>query len=232
MSIFKISLILLFSLNLQNFNQMENPTLNDQLQAYCSELEGEFARIPEARQQELAELGDYIFEKRQAGEAVQLTVICTHNSRRSHIGQLWLAAAAAYYGVDGVATYSGGTEATAFNPRAVAAMRRAGFSIAGDETETNPRYTATLGEGLPEITLFSKKYDDSANPQRGFGAIMVCSDADAACPFVPGADMRLAIPYEDPKKSDGTTAEAATYDERCRQIGREMLFAMRHASKQ
>lgn len=231
MSIFKISLLLLLSINLQNFNQMENPRLNDQLQTYCTALEGEFDQIPEARQQELAQLGDYIAKKTKAGEAVKLTVICTHNSRRSHIGQLWLAAAATYYGVEGITTFSGGTEATAFNPRAVAAMRRAGFGIVGNETEKNPRYTATLGEGLGEITLFSKKFNDEANPQKGFAAIMVCSDADAACPFVPGADMRLAIPYEDPKKSDGTPAEAATYDERCRQIGREMLFAMRHATK-
>jgi arsenate reductase len=130
-----------------------------------------------------------------------------------------------------VATYSGGTEATAFNARAVAAMRRAGFSISEAEGK-NPRYVVSLGEGLGEMTIFSKKFNDPANPQRGFAAIMVCSDADAACPFVPGADFRLAIPYEDPKKSDGTPDEAATYDERCRQIGREMLFALRHAKSQ
>lgn len=232
MSAFKITLILLFSLNLQNFNPMENPKLNDQLQSYCKALEGEFALIPEGRQQELAQLGDYIAKKIKGGEAAKLTVICTHNSRRSHIGQLWLAAAATYYGVEGLTTYSGGTEATAFNPRAVAAMRRAGFGIAGNETEKNPRYTATLGEGLGEITLFSKKYDDPFNPQEGFAAIMVCSDADEACPFIPGAEKRFAIRYDDPKASDGTAAEAATYDERCRQIGREMLFAIRHAKNQ
>lgn len=209
---------------------MQNPKLNEQLQSYSKALESEYALIPETRRQELAELGNYIANKINAGEAAKLTVICTHNSRRSHIGQLWLAAAASYYGVEGVATYSGGTEATAFNPRAVAAMRRAGFGISGDETETNPHYTATLGNGLEGITLFSKKYDDPANPQQGFAAIMVCSDADEACPFIPGADKRFAIRYDDPKASDGTPAEAATYDERCRQIGREMLFAMRHAS--
>ncbi len=214
-----------------NKMKMENPKLNDQLQSYCTALEGEFALIPETRQQELTELGDYIATKIKAREAAKLTVICTHNSRRSHIGQLWLAAAATYYSVEGLTTYSGGTEATAFNPSAVAAMRRAGFGITGDETEKNPKYIASLGEGLEEITLFSKKYDDEANPQKGFAAIMVCSDADEACPFIPGAEKRFAIRYDDPKSSDGTPAEAATYDERCRQIGREMLFAMRLASQ-
>ncbi|MBK8566820.1 MAG: protein-tyrosine-phosphatase [Saprospiraceae bacterium] len=205
--------------------------INEKLQAYCTVLESEFSVIPETRKQELAELGDYISKKRKAGEETKLTVICTHNSRRSHIGQLWLAAAAIYYGVNGVSTYSGGTEATAFNPRAVAAMRRAGFVISGDDMKSNPHYEASMGEGVDEITLFSKKYDDPANPQQGFAAIMVCSDADEACPFIPGAEKRFAIRYDDPKASDGTPAEAATYDERCRQIGREMLFAMRHATK-
>lgn len=202
------------------------PSLNERLWACCTEMEGEFGFIPEARQQELAELGDYIAQKLQSGQVVKLTVICTHNSRRSHIGQLWLAAAAAYYGIEGVATFSGGTEATAFNPRAVAAMRRAGFDISGPEAEANPRYTARMGAGLPEMVLFSKRYDDPGNPQQGFAAIMVCSDADEACPFIPGAEKRFPIRYDDPKAFDGTPQEAAAYDERCRQIGREMLFAI------
>ncbi|MBE2209065.1 MAG: protein-tyrosine-phosphatase [Saprospiraceae bacterium] len=201
-------------------------SLNERLLAYSAEMQGEFGFIPEARQQELTELGDYIAQKLQSGQVVKLTVICTHNSRRSHIGQLWLAAAAAYYGIEGLAAFSGGTEATAFNPRAVAAMRRAGFDISGQEAEANPRYTALMGAGLPELVLFSKRYDDPENPQQGFAAIMVCSDADEACPFFPGAEKRFAIRYDDPKASDGTPQEAATYDERCRQIGREMLFAM------
>ncbi len=211
---------------------MENPKLNEKLQANCTALEAEFPLIPETRQQELAELGDYISRKLKAGEESRLTVICTHNSRRSHIGQLWLAAAAIYYQIKGVKTYSGGTEATAFNPRAVAAMQRAGFGISGDELEANPRYAASLGDGVKDIILFSKKYDDPVNPHQGFAAIMVCSDADEACPFIPGAEKRFAIRYEDPKASDGTPEEATTYDERCRQIGREMLYAVRAASQQ
>lgn len=201
-------------------------SLNERLLACCTEMQGEFSLIPDTRQQELAGLGAYIAQKIQSGQAAQLTVICTHNSRRSHIGQLWLAAAAAFYDIEGLAAFSGGTEATAFNPRAVAAMRRAGFDISGQEAEANPRYTALIGAGLPELVLFSKRYDDPENPQRGFAAIMVCSDADEACPFIPGAEKRFAIRYDDPKASDGTPQEAATYDERCRQIGREMLFAM------
>lgn len=192
-------------------------------------LEREFDQIPQARKAQLRELGAYIHAKIQTGAPARLTVICTHNSRRSHIGQLWLKAAAVFYGLGKVETYAGGTEATAFNPRAVEAMRKAGFAIAKISDGGNPRYEARLGEDLPSQMLFSKKFSDEPNPQKGFAAVLVCSDADEACPFVPGADGRFAIPYEDPKMFDGTPLESKAYDERCRQIGREMLFAMSQA---
>ncbi len=209
---------------------MKKETLSQRLLACCKTLESEFALIPEVRRQELAELGGYLARKRQAGADAALIVICTHNSRRSHMGQLWLAAAAAYYGQEGISTHSGGTEATAFDARAVAALERAGFHFSKDDDTANPCYTTRLGEGLTGIRLFSKRYDDPANPQQGFAAVLVCSDADEACPFLPGADQRFAIPYEDPKAADGTPGEAAVYDARCRQIGREMLFAIRAAA--
>ncbi|MCK4776283.1 MAG: protein-tyrosine-phosphatase, partial [Candidatus Krumholzibacteria bacterium] len=57
-----------------------------------------------------------------------------------------------------------------------------------------------------------------------FCAVMTCSQADKNCPVVVGASMRVAIPYDDPKAFDGTDQEAANYDERCRQISREMLY--------
>jgi hypothetical protein len=127
--------------------------------------------------------------------------------------------------VDGVETYSGGTEATAFNPRAVAALQRAGFRIETSEPEAeNPRYTVSITENGPTLEAFSKRYMDPPNPTAGFAAIMTCSDADEACPFVRGADFRIAVPYVDPKVSDGTPEEAATYDERSRQIATEMLY--------
>jgi hypothetical protein len=44
-----------------------------------------------------------------------------------------------------------------------------------------------------------------------------------------GAEARIAIPYDDPKAADGTEGEARAYDERCRQIAREMLWVFRAA---
>ena len=179
--------------------------------------------IPEDRKHRIEEVAAFVSSTRQAGNSADLTFICTHNSRRSHMGQLWAAAAAAYFGIDGVCTYSGGTEATAFNPRAVTAMEKAGFVIekpGGD----NPRYLASFDEGGPMLECFSKTYDDSFNPADGFAAIMMCSEADEACPVVLGAVLRAPIWYEDPKVADGTPEEASAYDERCLQIATEMLY--------
>ena len=185
---------------------------------------GEVAQIPEERRVLLERIAAHVVERRAGGKPARLLFICTHNSRRSHMGQLWAAASAAYFGIDGVETFSGGTEATAFNPRAVAALQRAGFEIEAPEQGDNPRYMVALGEGLTSQEAFSKRYMDPPNPTEGFVAVMTCSDADQACPLVAGSDLRVALPYVDPKVSDGTPEEAATYDERSRQIAREMAY--------
>ncbi len=93
------------------------------------QLKGEFGLIPAERKRTLGELTDFVERTAAGGQPVYLNFICTHNSRRSHLSQIWAQTAAYYYGVSDVFCYSGGTEATAFNPRAVKAMREAGFSI-------------------------------------------------------------------------------------------------------
>jgi arsenate reductase (thioredoxin) len=205
-------------------NKISTMSMYPALQLYADSLTFEFEMIPEERRAELKQLADYIRAQKDSAQPVQLTFICTHNSRRSHLGQIWAAAAASFYGVDGVETFSGGTEATAFNPRAVAAVKRAGFVIDSAIGE-NPRYRVHLREGDAGLVCFSKKYDDAANPQKDFAAIMTCSQADAECPYIPGAQFRLSLPYNDPKEADGTPQETERYNERCRQIGREMMYA-------
>ncbi len=156
---------------------------------------------------------------------MRLIFVCTHNSRRSQMAQLWAAVAAEKYGLQAT-TYSGGTESTAFNPRAVAAMQRAGFRIEKTTDDDNPIYHARYADDRPALTCFSKKYDGAPNPKKHFAAVMVCGDADRKCPNVSGADERVAIPFVDPKVSDGSPSESQTYDERCAQIAREMLYVM------
>lgn len=142
-----------------------------------------------------------------------LLFACTHNSRRSLLAQVLALAAARHAGVQNVHTFSGGTEATYVNPRALSALRRVGF----DELDPN--------------VVFSKTIDDPANPKSDFVAVMVCTEADAACPVVNGATRRLSLPYEDPRLADGTAEEHDRYDQRVEQIGRDFMWIFRRLTK-
>ena len=191
---------------------------------YIQQAQQGFDQIPDERKERLQKLALFVRDKIKVSEEVNLIFICTHNSRRSHTGQLWARVAADYYEVPNVRTFSGGTKATSFNPRAVAALERAGFAIEKISEGNNPHYRVAYASDAPAQEAFSKKYDDAANPQENFAAIMTCSQADENCPFVPGATLRVAIPYEDPKEADGTPEETTRYDERSKQIATEMLY--------
>ena len=183
------------------------------------------------RKEILLRLVDFINQKLTEDGEVHLNFICTHNSRRSHISQIWAAAGAAHFGVNNVYTYSGGTEATAFQGRAIAALERAGFIITTeDDSVSNPVYTVAFSEQRPATKAWSKTFDDDANPKKAFAAVMTCSDADQNCPFVPGTALRLPLTFEDPKVSDGTSFEQMRYDQSVREIGRELLWVMREVA--
>ena len=202
-------------------------SLYPELIHYLNERVTESDAIPIDRKTELAKVADYIRERLAKSEPAKLTFICTHNSRRSHLSQIWAQVAAEYYDLVGVETFSGGTEATAFNPRAVAAMQRCGLQIiADDPTASNPRYSIYTSDSSPPQVCFSKAYGDPPNPSKEYCAVMTCSQADDACPLVMGCDLRIPIRYEDPKAADDTEFEAQRYDERAAQICREMLYMM------
>jgi arsenate reductase (thioredoxin) len=187
----------------------------------------EFSLIPIDRKSDLAKVAQYVEGCAAKSLPAKLTFICTHNSRRSHLSQIWAQVAADYFGISNVETFSGGTEATAFNPRAVAAMQRCGLKITTANADTsNPHYEVRTHDSAKAQICFSKVYDAPPNPTEHYCAIMTCSQADDACPLVMGCDLRMPIRYEDPKIADDTDQEATLYDERSRQICREMLFMM------
>jgi len=198
------------------------------LKKYIEELIPDVEQIPSVRKETLSNIAEYIRGKQEASKSAKLMFICTHNSRRSHLAQVWAAAVASFIGVDELETYSAGTEATAFNPRAIAALQRSGFIIEGKEGE-NTKYKVRFGDEHKPVVCFSKVISHPVNPSGDFAAIMTCSDADENCPFVPGTDFRASLPYRDPKESDGTDHEQEVYDERCNQIATEMLYLMQTA---
>ncbi len=204
----------------------EESKFDPQIRDYLADRAAEFDQIPAERKTQLEELALFVKSRIEAGESARLTFICTHNSRRSQMAQVWAAAAAQYYGVKGVETFSGGTEATAFNPRTVAALKRAGLNIEKVERSLNPHYAVSYQETGEPLICFSKVYDQSPNPETDFCAVMTCSQADKSCPMVKGSSERIAVPYDDPKVADDTPQEAEAYDTRCQQICREMLYVM------
>lgn len=217
-----------------SFDVLQSPKpLLPKLQKYVESIEKDLDKLPEERKENLRKIASYIIEKQKKKEKTEIIVICTHNSRRSHFGQVWLQIAAHHYGLENIYTFSGGTEATACNIRTVKALQRAGVEIknTSEKGEKNPKYVAKYSEKASEMWLFSKVYSSTANPQLGFLAILVCSTADEACPIVKGAEQRIYHGYEDPKKSDDTPQEEETYDARCKQIAQEMFFVMREVKK-
>jgi arsenate reductase len=196
------------------------------LRPYVNEVARELTTISAERKKVLDEIAATIAARLQRGLQADLTFICTHNSRRSHMSQIWLQTAACYYGLDKVHAWSGGTEVTACNCRTITAMRRVGFDIQDATTGDNPVYLVKYADDLPPIRAYSKRYDADANPKRDFIALMTCSSADKSCPQVEGAIGRYAIHYADPRLCDDTPTETTAYNERCREIAREMFYIM------
>lgn len=195
------------------------------LQATAERLSQGFSVISEGRKKMLHQLTEFVEERAESKQNIYINFICTHNSRRSLFSQLWAQAAAHYFGIPNVESFSGGTEATAFNPRAVKAMREAGFTIIAVKPGENQVYEVRFAEDIAPVTAFSKKYDDPFNPNKDFAAVMTCSQADENCPLVIGATARIILKYDDPKEFDNTPQEAAKYKERVEQIGTEILYA-------
>ena len=184
-----------------------------------------FNTIQPERKSILSQLTDFVSARSKTNTKAELIFICTHNSRRSHISQIWAQVAAAYYGIPNVVSYSGGTEATAFNLRAVQAMEALGFKLTKTSDDSNPVYKVSFAEDIEPIVAFSKRYDADSNPKNNFAAIMTCSHADENCPVVSGMQRRISLPYDDPKDFDGTSQESEKYIERVKEIGKELLFA-------
>lgn len=187
--------------------------------------------ISPERKNILTPLVDFIQKKVDEKKEIRINFICTHNSRRSHLAQIWAQAAGAYYHIPGLACYSGGTEETALFPKVAETLIGQGFSITKISDSENPVYAIKYSENNHPVIGFSKKYDSSFNPVQEFAAVMTCSQADGGCPFIAGAEKRIPITFEDPKISDGTPEQARIYHERSLEIGAEMLYVFSQIKK-
>lgn len=166
----------------------------------------------------------YIQEKVNRKQAININFICTHNSRRSHLAQVWALFASLYYKVPNVNCYSGGTEETALFPKVAETLIHQGFKIIKISQDSNPIYAIKCSDNVLPLIGFSKKFDHPFNPKTEFAAIMTCSQADEVCPFIPSAEKRIPITFEDPKISDGTIQQNEVYKQRSIEIATEMMY--------
>ena len=195
------------------------------IKKYCDDLSDEFDSISMERKALLRKIASYIISKKNAGKPINMVYICTHNSRRSHFGQIWAQVAAHYFNIKNVNVFSGGTEATAFNINAINAIERIGFDVKKIDNDVNSIYHISYDEIERPIVCFSKVYNDPENPKSEFAAIMTCSDAEENCPFIPGVELRIGTTYDDPKAFDNKPLQDVKYDERSKQIALETLYA-------
>jgi arsenate reductase len=140
--------------------------------------------ISKERKTILKSLVEFIQNKVDANQKVDINFICTHNSRRSHLSQVWAQVLSAHFEIPKVFTYSGGTIATAMFPKVVETLRVQGLEIFPLSEGDNPIYGIKYAKNAHPDIGFSKTYDHTFNPTSQFATIMTCSHADAECPFI------------------------------------------------
>ena len=187
--------------------------------------------ISEERKAVLQSLIDFIQQKVNDRQDININFICTHNSRRSHLSQVWAQVASAHFNIPNVHCYSGGTEETSLFPKVAETLTNQGFNIFKIADTNNPVYAIKYSDNALPVIGFSKKYDSPFNPVSAFTAIMTCSQADGGCPFIAGAEKRIPITFEDPKISDNTPEQSQVYAERSLQIATEMFYVFSKVSQ-
>ncbi|MEP2279158.1 protein-tyrosine-phosphatase [Maribacter sp.] len=187
--------------------------------------------ITNDRKEVLQPLIDFIQQKKAANSSIRINFICTHNSRRSHLSQVWAQTMATYFNIKNVYCYSGGTEATVLFPMVVETLKNQGFQIQKLSDTSNPVYAIKFSENEHPVIGFSKSYEDAFNPASQFAAVLTCSQADGGCPFIAGAEKRVPITFEDPKAFDNTPQQAEKYAERSIQIATELFYVFSQINK-
>ena len=222
-------------MNAQGIDNAARQDIFPRLARHLEGLAAPLEQIGEPHRSAGKKLADWIAERYRPGAPLPVVVVCTGNSRRSMLGAMMGNAAAAYHDLPEVRFFSAGTTPSAFNPRTVAALNAVGFEVepTGDEAPRsspglpNPRYRVDWGTGEGQgLVEFSKALGDAALPASGFAAVMVCDEADAGCPVVPGAACRISMPLPDPKAADDTPEEGARYAATRDALGRWMLAVL------
>lgn len=178
------------------------------------------------RKEVLNKLADAINQSYAQCGSVKLNFICTHNSRRSIFSQVWASVISEYLQLPSIEVYSGGTEVTKVFPQVIKTLKEQGVTIFSEDKSENPKFQFKSPQHKKEVLLFSKLYNDEANPSENFIAVMTCNSADADCPFIPGAFKRISTPFVDPKFSDGSDKMDKIYEQTSVEIATELMYVL------
>ena len=188
------------------------------------------AIISDDRKSLLRTISKAIAEEYKLKNVVNLNFICTHNSRRSQLGQVWSFYAAHYFNLN-INAFSGGTEVTAFYRNTVKTLQKVGFEFQlVDFSHQNPTYQISIKNTKKAILGFSKLYSNPINVAP-FMAITTCTNADINCPFIPAASYRFHLPFVDPKHADKSEKQEEIYLQTSEQIAGEIYFIFADVKK-
>lgn len=181
-------------------------------------------QIDENRRKNLQSIAQFIKSELQKNKSVNLNFICSQNSRRSQLAQVWCNYAIEYYNLKGVQSFSGGTKVGSFYRNTVKTLQQVGFKFQIIEfSHQNPHYIITSKDCVKSIIGFSKLYDNEHN-KKPFIAITLCENAELECPIITGAVKRFYLPFISPKIYDSTLYQAEKYLELNKQIAGEVHF--------
>ncbi|UMB54965.1 hypothetical protein MKD41_05695 [Lutibacter sp. A64] len=180
--------------------------------------------IDTARIDLLTNIAQYIANEFKKNKPIHLNFICTHNSRKSQLCQVWAKYAIDYFKLKNIDSFSGGTAVTAFYRNTVKTLQEVGFKFEISEfSHQNPVYLISYKNCTNPIIGFSKFFDDEIN-KKPFIAITTCSNAKENCPFISEAIERFHLPFNDPKTFDNSLYKAEKYLETNQQIAGEIHF--------
>lgn len=187
--------------------------------------------LSEQRKKQLQPLIDYILNKKSKKERVNLIYICVQNSRRSHLAQVIAQDTAFKYKIEDVHCYSGGIEVTRIHPNTLKVLEKMGYKFVLKEDSQNPVFELYYNKAESPILLYSKTFESIIPSIHSFAAVMVCSETETNCPYVPGAEKKFLIPYEDPKLADNSENPLESYWQIAQQIKEEMEFVFSKVKK-
>ncbi len=188
-------------------------------------------QISSERKALLHKIAIKIAEKHHSSKKVNLNFICTHNSRRSQLAQVWSFFAIDYFKLKNIDVFSGGTAVTAFYRNTVKTLQNTGFHFdIEDFSHQNPTYRISFKESKKSILGFSKLFDNTHN-KKPYIAITTCNHADENCPFIPDALHRFHLPFVDPKFSDKTATAENIYQKTNKQVAKEMYVIFKEVKK-